>query len=137
MRRLFLQATAFYRQHVGVVVLAILGLLSMLLIQIIAESASAGWPQKWQFHSRIRFGRLNHGRPELCYYHPNGAWRHLPYLPGLSEQILDNDSISKEYATTRLFVMRDSASYRLRLQWAWNEKNRVFEYAGHTFSINQ
>ncbi|WP_460582545.1 hypothetical protein [Hymenobacter arcticus] len=100
------------------------------IFQIGNEDNSAGWPRQWQCHARIRLGRLNHGRPEIYYYHPNGTWAHLPYLAGAIEQLRTNDSISKSLTDTRFYVIRDSARYRMTLQYTWNATTREFEFAG-------
>ncbi|RZJ60386.1 MAG: hypothetical protein EOO58_03015 [Hymenobacter sp.] len=128
---------ALYHRHLIAIAVAGILLVATLAIQICRELGLRNWPQQWEFHHRIRFGRLNHGKPEILYSHPNGAWVHVPYLNGVFEQLKNNDSISKTADDTRLYMLRDSTTYRLTTQWVWNRTTHEFEFAGRSVCKRQ
>lgn len=88
MRRFIYQALGTYRQHVVVIAAATVVLLAALIIQLSRDAEADNWPQSWDFHGRITLGRINHGQPEILFFHPNGAWVHVPYLSGVFEKLV-------------------------------------------------
>ena len=104
------------------------------ILQFDAYQQRATWPHQWQCHTRVRLGRLNHGRPEISCIESGQEGRPLAYLAGVWEHLQSDDSISKQLGETRLVVPRDSAAQRLTTQWNWNEATREFEFVGRTSS---